>query len=138
MPRLLFRNITLWLTILTLLWSSQGQGYVWCMTAEGTHLENTLENHCGSGALPLANVVTFGTEDAPCNPCFDLAATHDILQQRTLSDSDLASPSIVSTLVHPHWTPPAFVRQLDNNLILEPLPRVASALLAHCTVVLLI
>lgn len=142
MKKLPFRNIMLWLTILTLLWSGQGQGYVWCMTAEGAHLESPLANHCGSGVPPLAapelNVETFGAEDTSCNPCVDLAATHDTLQQRTLSGSDDGSPFHLSAIVHPHWAPAAFVRKLDNNLILEDPPRVATTLLLHRTIVLLI
>jgi hypothetical protein len=138
-----FRNITLWLTILTLLWSSQGQGYVWCVVADGpTHLESSLESHCGScsshSATPEQQLITFGDEDSSCSPCFDLAATHDTLQQRTLSNSDLSGPFLPSTSIHPQWESPSLVRHLANKLILEALPRVATTLLVHRTIVLLI
>lgn len=138
-----FRNITLWLTILTLLWSSQGQGYVWCVVADGpTHLESSLESHCRSdaphAAAPGQQVVTFGAGDDSCNPCFDLAATFDTLQQRTLFGYDLDVPSLLSTSVHPQWAAADLVRHLANNLILEAPPRVATTLLVHRTIVLLI
>ena len=142
MKKLPFRNMMLWLTILTLLWSSQGQGYVWCVTADGpTHLENSLESHCDRGALPSAaafQVVTFGAEDASCGPCIDLAATHDTLQPRTPTGCDIDAPSLLPTSVRPEWAPPALVRHLANNLILEAPPRVATTLLVHRTIVLLI
>jgi hypothetical protein len=141
-----FRNIMLWLTILTLLWSSQGQmhGYVWCVTADGpTHLESVLDSHCGRGASsPLAEtdscMAVSGEEDAACGPCVDLAATHDTLQHRTFSGFSLGAPFLLSTSLHPQWVPPVLVRQLNNNLILEPPPRVATTLLVHRTIVLLI
>ena len=143
MRKLPFRNLMLWLTILTLLWSSQGQGYVWCVVADGsTHLESALESHCDRGAHPLAaaelQVVTFSNEDTSCGPCFDLAANHDTLQSRTLSDSDLAAPFLPSTGIYPQWAPPVLVRHLANNLILEAPPRVATTLLVQRTIVLLI
>ena len=142
MKRLPFRNLMLWLSILTLLWSSQGQSYVWCMVEDGqTHLESSLESHCGSGSAhlptPEQQTVTFGADDGSCSPCFDLAATHDTLQHRTLSDSDFG-PFHPSTSVHPQWAPPALVRHLDNKLILEAAPRVATTLLVQRTIVLLI
>lgn len=142
-----FRNLTLWLTILTLLWSSQGYGYVWCMTADGpTHLENTLHNHCGHDAPHAADnadgrVTISGVEkeDASCGPCLDLTATDDTLQQRKLSGGDLDSPFLLSTFLRSAWASPVFVvRQLSNNLILEAPPRVATMLLVHRTIVLLI
>jgi len=145
MRKLPFRNVMLWLTILTLLWSSQGQGYgyVWCVTADGpAHLESALESHCGSGSPSVAAtnscVTIFGEEDASSGPCFDLAATLDTLQQRTLSDSDLGGPFLLPISVHPQWTPPALVRHLANKLILEAPPRISTTLLVHRTTVLLI
>ena len=139
-----FRNSMLWLTILTLLWSSQGQGYVWCVTADGpTHLESALENHCdwsvssATGSSEPA-VATFAGEETPCGPCFDLDATHDILQHRILSGFDLVGPFLLSSIVRPEWVHPVLVRYLDNNLILEPPPRLATSLLVHRTTVLLI
>jgi hypothetical protein len=143
MRKLPFRNMMLWLTILTLLWSNQGQGYVWCVVADGpTHLESSLESHCERGAplsaAPALQVVTFGNEDASCGPCFDLAATHDTLQQRTPSGCDLDAPSLLPISVHPQWAPPALVRHLANNLIREAPPRVAMTLLVQRTIVLLI
>ena len=139
-----FRNITLLLTILTLLWSSQGQSYVWCMTADGaTHLESTQHSHCDRGALHLpektdARITIFGEEDVCCSPCVDLAATFDTLQQRKLSAGDLDSPFLLSSILRPEWVPPVLVRHLLNNLIPEPPPRVATSLLVHRTIVLLI
>ena len=139
-----FRNITLWLTILTLLWSSQGQGYVWCVTAEGpTHLESTQHSHCDRGAPHLpeksdARVTIFGEEDASCSPCVDLATSADILQQRKLSAFDLYSSFLLSPILLPDWAPPVLIRQLANNLIPEPPPRIATSLLVHRTIVLLI
>ena len=143
MKKLPFRNLMLWLTILTLLWSSQGQGYVWCVVADGpTHLESSLESHCDRGAPPLAaagfQVVTFGSEDASCGPCFDLAATHDSLQSRTLSGCDPDAPRLPSPSIYPQLAPPVLVRHLANNLILEAPPRVATTLLVQRTIVLLI
>ena len=143
MRRLPFRNMMLWLTILTLLWSSQGYGYVWCVVEDGqTHLENALETHCGSGASsPLAVtgscVTTFGSE-FNSSPCMDLAATHDTLQYRTVSGYDLGTPFLPSTFVRPQWAPPALVRYLSNNLILEPSPHISTTLLVHRSTVLLI
>ena len=146
MRQLPFRNITLWLTILTLLWSSlgQGYGYVWCVTEDGpTHLESALESHCDRGAPLLAvtdsRVASFATEeDADCGPCLDLAATGDTLQQRKLSSGDLYDPFLLSTILRPAWASPVLVRHLANNLILEAPPRVATTLLVHRTIVLLI
>ena len=143
MRKIPFRNMMLWLTILTLLWSSQGQGYVWCMTADGpTHLENSLESHCDRAAPPSAaagfQVVTFGSEDASCGPCFDLAATHDTLQPRTPTGCDIDAPSLLPTSVRPEWVAPVLVRYLSNNLILEPSPRISTTLLVHRSTVLLI
>lgn len=143
MKRLPFRNLMLWLSILTLLWSSQGYGYVWCVVADGqTHLESSLESHCDRGARPLAaaelQVVTFGNEDTSCGPCFDLAATPDTLQSRSFSDSNLAGPFLPSPGIYPQWAPPVLVRHLANNLILEAPPRVATTLLVQRTIVLLI
>lgn len=143
MRRLPFRNMMLWLTILTLLWSSQGYGYVWCMVEDGqTHLENALETHCGSGAsspsaVSGSCVTTFGSE-FNSSPCVDLATTHDPLQYRTVSGSDLDTPFLLSTFVRPQWAPPALVRYLSNNLILEPSPRISTTLLVHRSTVLLI
>ena len=143
MRKLPFRNMMLWLTILTLLWSSQGQGYVWCVVADGpTHLESALESHCDRGAHPLAStdsrITIFAAEDADCGPCLDLAATGDTLQQRKLSSGDLYSPFLLSTILRPAWASPVLVRHLANNLILEAPPRVATTLLVHRTIVLLI
>lgn len=139
MKKLPFRNITLWLTILTLLWSSQGQmyGYVWCVTADGpTHLESVLDSHCARGETAPTMAIS-GEEDA-CGPCLDLDATHDTLQHRTDSGYDLGAPFLHSTIVRPQWVPPALVRYLDSNLILETPPRIATTLLVHRTTVLLI
>lgn len=131
------RNIMLWLTILTLLWSSQGFGYVWCVTADGpTHLESALESHCNRGGTD-ACVTPFGSE-VNSSPCVDLAATHDILQYRTVSGYDLGAPFLLSTKVRPQWAPPALVRYLSNKLILESSPRIATTLLVHRSTVLLI
>jgi hypothetical protein len=144
MKKFPFRNITLWLTILTLLWSSQGQAYVWCVTADGpTHLENTQHSHCDRGAPHLpektdARVTTFGEVDASCSPCVDLAASDDTLQQRKLSAGDLYTPFLLSPILHSDWVPPVLVRQLVNNLIPEPAQRIATSLLVHRTIVLLI
>ena len=143
MRKFFFRNITLWLTILTLLWSSQGYGYVWCVAEDGqTHLENALETHCGSKASsPLAVtgscVTAFGSE-FNSSPCVDLAATHDTLQYRTVSGSDLAAHYLPSSMVGPQWATPVFVRYLSNNLILEPSPSISTTLLVHRSTVLLI
>jgi hypothetical protein len=134
-----FRNIMLWLTILALLWSSQGNGYVWCVTTDGpTHLESTLNSHCNQGERD-ACIANFDGE-INSTPCVDLAATHDILQYRTVSGWDLGAPFLLSTLVRPQWAPPALVRYLSNNLILdlEPSPRIATTLLVHRSTVLLI
>lgn len=143
MRKLPFRNMMLWLTILTLLWSSQGQGYVWCVVADGpTHLESALESHCDRDAHRLAPTdsrdTIFAAEDAPCSPCFDLAATSDTLQQRKLSGSDLYTPFLLSTILRPVWTSPVLLRHLSNKLFLEAPPRVATTLLVHRTIVLLI
>lgn len=132
-----FRNIMLWLTILTLLWSSQGYGYVWCVTADGpTHLESALESHCNRGEADSC-VATFGGE-INSSPCVDLAASHDVLQYRTVYGCDLGAPFLLSTTVRPQWAPPALVRYLSNNLILEPSPRISTTLLVHRSTVLLI
>lgn len=139
MRRIFLRNITLWLTILSLLWSSQGYGYVWCMTEAGTHLESISNSHCAqSDPATDSSLAAFAEEDGDCGPCFDLAAGHDTLQHRNRSGCDLGSPFLLSTIVYSQWAPSALVRQLDNNLILEPLPRVATTLLVHRTIVLLI
>lgn len=146
MSKLPFRNLMLWLTILTLLWSSQGQGYgyVWCVTEDGqTQLESVLESHCGEDSHHTADSAdrhqsTFAAEDNSCGSCLDLAATHDTLQHRTLSGGDADAPFLPTTNIRPPWASPALVRQLDNNLILETTPRVATTLLAHRTIVLLI
>ena len=138
-----FRNMMLWLTILTLLWSSQGYGYVWCVVEDGpTHLENALETHCGSGASsPLAVtgscVTTFGSE-FNSSPCVDLAATQDTLQYRTGSGINLDKHFLLTTSIRPQWAPPALVRYLSNNLILEPSPRISTTLLVHRSTVLTI
>jgi hypothetical protein len=138
------RNMTLWLTILMLLWSSQGQGYVWCVTADGpTHLESAQHSHCDRGASHLpektdARVTIFGEEDASCSPCVDLTATVDTLQQRKLSVDDLDTFVLPSIIPRPEWALPVFVRHLLNNLIPELPPRIATTLLVHRTIVLLI
>lgn len=138
MRKLPFRNITLWLTILTLLWSSQGYGYVWCMTEEGTHLENLSASHCVlNDAVAASRLETFAVGDA-CGPCVDLAATHDTLQYRTDTGCDLDTHFLPSTIVRPQWAPPVFVRYLSNNLILEPSSRISMPLLVHRSTVLLI
>jgi hypothetical protein len=132
-----FRNIMLWLTILTLLWSSQSYGYVWCVTADGpTHLESALESHCNRGEQDSC-VASFGSE-INSSPCVDLAATHDTLQYRTVSGSDLGASLLLSATVRPQWVPAALVLYLSNNLILEPSPRISTALLIHRSTVLLI
>jgi len=139
MRRIFLRNLTLWLTILTLLWSSQGYDYVWCMTGAGTHLESISDSHCAQGDLATdSSQAAFAEEDVECGPCVDLAATYDTLQHRNRSGCNLGSPFLLSTIVYPQWAPSAFVRQLDNNLILEPPLRVATTLLVHRTIVLLI
>lgn len=143
MKRHPFSNMMLWLTILTLLWSSQGYSYVWCVVEDGqTHLENTLESHCGSGtSSPMAAtgscVTAFGSE-FNSSPCMDLAATHDTLQCRTVTGYDLGTPYLLSTFVRPQWASPALLRYLSNNLILEPLPRISTTLMVHRSTVLLI
>lgn len=143
MRRLPFHNIMLWVTILTLLWSSQGQGYVWCVVADGpTHLESALESHCDRelpSAAAAAHVASLasGTMDA-CGPCLDLAATGDTLQQRKPSADEFANAFLLAPMQHPASPSPIFVRHLVNNLVPAAPPRVATTLLAHRTVVLLI
>lgn len=143
MRKSLFRNMTLWLTILTLLWSSQGYGYVWCVTAEGpTHLENILHNHCDHDVPPGEESDSPATishaDSASCGPCVDLAASYDLLQQRKLFSGNVLSPFLLSIIVLPEWVPTFLVRHLTNNLHLEDPPRVSTTLLAHRTIVLLI
>lgn len=142
MRRSPLRNLTLWLTILTILWSSQCYSYVWCMTAQGTtHLESTLEPHCDHVPPSLnagcAAIAAFSTADS-CGPCLDLAAAQDTLQQRKPTAYSLYTPLPPANALPPKWAPPTFIRQLSSKLILSSPPRVATALLTHRTIVLLI
>lgn len=142
MKRRPFRNLTLWLTILTILWSSQSYSYVWCVTAQGTtHLESALERHCDHESPALntgcAAVAAFSAKESG-GSCLDLAAAHDTLQQRNLSAFSLDVPLPLANVPPPKWEAPAFIRNLDNKLILSSPPRVATAILTQRTIVLLI
>lgn len=84
MKRSFSRNTMLWLTILTLLWSSQGQGYVWCLAEGGqTHLE--VDTHClaaggQESTMPALRIASCAAADEDCGACIDHAATRELLQ----------------------------------------------------------
>lgn len=140
MNKIPFRNMMLWLTILTLLWSSQGYGYVWCMSEEGTHLESIADNHCdlNNDSAADSSCAIFAADDSSRDHCFDLAANHDTLQHRNLASGELDLPCLLDSYRSFPLVFRSLVRHLDNNLILESPPRIATTLLVQRTIVLLI
>lgn len=71
----------LWLALLTLLWNPLGGGsYIWCMTAQGTHLESLLESHCAIGGSD-ETVLAAGGEGLCTESGGDLCIDHSVSRE---------------------------------------------------------
>lgn len=143
MNRFFSRNLTLWLTIFTLLWGSQGYGYVWCVATDGaTHLKSALENHCEGECHPeLTPASEFELSEIDlhtCSPCVDLAANHETLHSRPFSAPPLLFP--LSNLDFPSVPCdfPPLLSQLETTLHYEAPFRIDRSILTLRTIVLLI